>query len=244
MAEIAEIFENLRAEVAETVSGLSEEDLTRPVPATPEWTIRDIVSHLTGDIVCLLDADFPREFFEAFGDENAVKVLNDWTDGHIKERRDRDLKEVLDEWAEVTVPLTAMMRGERPWPDGVPPFADRVLLTDLTVHQQDIYGALGVEGARTSPQIRIATAGYVAILGMRLQGDGLAPLRLEAEDKVYDAGGDEPAATVKATRYEFFRALSGRRSVDQVRAYRWSGDPEPYIPYFYPYGVRQDALVE
>jgi hypothetical protein len=38
--------------------------------------------------------------------------------------------------------------------------------------------------------------------------------------------------------------MSGRRSPEQVAAYEWDGDAEPYIPYFYPYGIRSDALVE
>lgn len=58
------------------------------------------------------------------------------------------------------------------------------------------------------------------------------------------AGDGEPGATVKTNRFEFFRAMSGRRSPDQIRAYEWDGDPEPYIPFFYPYGIREEALVE
>ena len=58
-------------------------------------------------------------------------------------------------------------------------------------------------------------------------------------------GGDEPTATVKIrSRFELFRALSGRRGLDQLRAYEWDGDPETYVHYFYPYGIRKDALVE
>jgi len=29
-----------------------------------------------------------------------------------------------------------------------------------------------------------------------------------------------------------------------VRDYEWTTDPEPYIDFFYPYGIRADALVE
>jgi hypothetical protein len=38
--------------------------------------------------------------------------------------------------------------------------------------------------------------------------------------------------------------MSGRRSPEQIAAYDWDGDAEPYIPYFYPYGARTEALVE
>jgi hypothetical protein len=119
-----------------------------------------------------------------------------------------------------------------------------VLLTDLAVHQQDIFGAFGIERARDAAPIKIATSGYVVVMGLRLAGAGIPPLQLDAGEKVYVTGDGEPAATVKATRFEFFRALSGRRSPEQIKAYEWEGDPEPYVPYFYPYGIRKDALVE
>jgi hypothetical protein len=39
-----------------------------------------------------------------------------------------------------------------------------------------------------------------------------------------------------------FRALSGRRSNDQLSAFEWSGDPDPYLPSISTYGERLDAL--
>jgi uncharacterized protein (TIGR03083 family) len=244
VADFAEIFDALRAEIGATVSGLSEDELLRELPATPGWTAKDVVCHLTGDAVAVLAADFPTEFFQSLGDEAAIRVLNEWTMTHVTERSDLPLEAILKEWDEVSRPITAMMRGEESWPGGVPSFADRVLITDATVHRQDIFGAFGIVKDRSDAPIRISLSSYIAITGMRLGTDGIAPLRFEVEDKTYDIGEGGPGATVKATRFEFFRALSGRRSPDQVRAYEWSGDPEPYIPYFYPYGVRPDALVE
>jgi hypothetical protein len=38
--------------------------------------------------------------------------------------------------------------------------------------------------------------------------------------------------------------MSGRRSPDQIRAYDWNGDPEPFVDLFYIYGVRKEPLVE
>jgi hypothetical protein len=72
----------------------------------------------------------------------------------------------------------------------------------------------------------------------------IPPLRFDVGDKSYTAGEGEAAATVHASRFELFRAMSGRRSPEQIRAYRWEGDADPYIPYFYPYGARGDALHE
>ena len=245
MADLADVYERTRREVISFVEGLDEDGLRTPLPAAPGWTVRDVISHLTGDVACIIRGDFPREFFESFGDEAAVVPLNEWTLGHIDTRRDKTLGEVISEWdALAEKELLPMMRGETPWPEGVPPFADRVLLTDLGVHQQDIYGAFGVDRGREGVPVKIGSAGYIATMGWRLVDAGVGALKSEAPDKSWVAGEGEPVATVRASRFEFFRALSGRRSMDQLRAYEWEGDPEPFLPYFYPYGIREDALAE
>ena len=227
MSEVPDVFEKLRDDVAELLRSLPPDDLQRKVPATPGWTIRDIAAHLAGDAACMRNGDFPTGFFEAFGDAAAVATLNEWTAGHVAAREDDSLEQILSEWEEDAKRIAAMMRGDESWPQEVPPFADRVLLTDLAVHQQDILGALGNGQHRDSPPIRIATAGYIAMMGFRLDGAGVAPLGFDMGEKVRVAGTGEPAATVRASRFEFFRALAGRRSPEQIEVYESRGDPAP-----------------
>jgi uncharacterized protein (TIGR03083 family) len=244
MAELADLYEELRDEIAQLVAGLGPEELDKPVPATPGWTIRDIVTHLAADASCTIAGDFPSEFFEAFGEAAGVTKVNAWTSRQLEDRRGRSLEDLLQEWKSSSTDLTAMMRGEKPWPEGIMPFSDRILLTDLTVHQQDIFGALGIERGREAAPIKIGLSGYITTMGWRLATANIAPLRFDLGDKSYVAGEGEPGATVHATRFELFRAMSGRRSPEQIRSYDWDNDPEPYVSYFYPYGIREEALVE
>lgn len=244
MADIAEIYEQLRYEISELVAGLEPEAIEASVPATPDWTIKNIVAHLAADASCVIEGDFPREFFEAFGEPDAVAKVNDWTDRQVREREGHSLEELLQEWKRSGTEMVTMMRGEKPWPEGMLVFVDRILVTDATVHQQDIFGALGINQAREAAPIKIALSGYIATMGWRLSATGLPPLRFDVGDKSYVTGEGEAGATVSATRFELFRAMSGRRSPEQIAAYGWEGDAEPYIPYFYPYGIRQDSLVE
>jgi len=58
------------------------------------------------------------------------------------------------------------------------------------------------------------------------------------------SGPGRPLLLDAAPPFELARAASGRRSPDQIRAYDWDGDPEPFIALFYPYGLRTEALVE
>ncbi|MDP9067424.1 MAG: maleylpyruvate isomerase family mycothiol-dependent enzyme [Actinomycetota bacterium] len=244
MAEVADLYKQLRDDISALVTGLEPQALEMSVPATPGWSVKDIVAHLAADATYVINGDFPAQFFQAFGEADAVAVLNDWTGRHVEERKSHSLEQLLQEWNASGDQLIAMMRGETPWPDGSFMFADRALLTDATVHQQDIFGALGIEHARDSAPIKIGLRGYITVLGWRLASSGVLPLQVDTGEKSYTAGDGEPAASVKATPFELFRAMSGRRSPEQIAAYEWQGDPAPYIPYFYPYGIRQDALVE
>jgi uncharacterized protein (TIGR03083 family) len=242
MGDIAGLYDETRKSVSDLVSSLGVDELDRPVPATPGWTVKDVVAHLAGEVTCAIKGDFPREFFASIGDPPGVVKLNDWTARMVAERSERPLDELLDEWAFGTQELLPMLRGETARPEGIPQFADRVLVTDLGVHQQDINGALGLVRDRESSALRVGMSSLVAMAGMRL--GGLAPLQVRTEEKGYVAGQGEPGATVSATRFELFRALSGRRNPDQIRSYDWDGEPEPYIPMFYPYGPREEPLVE
>ncbi len=244
MADLQEIYDVTRKELANLVSSLPERDLERPVVATPGWSIHDVIAHMAGAAECIAAGQFPQEFFFALGSERGIATLNKWTRQHVADRGERPLQEVLDAWESAASAIAPMIRGDVPWPDGVLPFAGHVLVTDVGVHQQDIYGTLGIVKDRDSAPIRIGIGAYVAGIDLRIKASDGPSLRLVTESKDVVAGGGEPAATVRAPRFELFRALSGRRNPDQVRAYEWEGDPEPFLEFFYPYGVREEALVE
>ncbi|HWL64358.1 MAG TPA: maleylpyruvate isomerase family mycothiol-dependent enzyme [Actinomycetota bacterium] len=243
MGDLGDVYETTRSSVIELVrEHATEQD--RPVPATPEWRVRDVISHLVGDVECILRGDFPREFFRSFGDADAIVDLNKWTQSQLEARDERSLDEIIAEWNELTPDLVSILRGENEWPDGVTAFADTVIVTDLGVHQQDLFGAFGVERDRESPPVKIGSSAYMAAVDLRIRMQEGDALGVEASGKRWVAGGDEPITTLRTDRFELFRALSGRRSPDQLRSYEWDGDPEPFLEYFYPYGMREESLVE
>jgi len=135
-----------------------------------------------------------------------------------------------------------LLRDQAARPADLPAFTEGVLITDLTAHQHDISGALEYEGDRKSAGIRIGTSFYLG--GLPLWQPALPGLRVEAGDKTYVCGTGEPRAGLRTDRFTLFRALSGRRSAGQIRARDWTGDPEPYLGMFAPYGQRQTPLYE
>jgi uncharacterized protein (TIGR03083 family) len=244
MGDLADVYDRTRQDLGELVLGLAGDELDKHVPATPEWRIRDVVAHLAGVAKGAMSGDFPRDFFNTYGDELGVRRLNEWTADHLTERADRSIQEILDEWEGHTKELTSMIRGDVPMPENAPPFAERVVLTDLAAHQQDIFGALGVVKGRESAPVKIGASSYIGLMDFRLQRAGTPALRVDSGERSWTIGGEEPKTSVRASRFELFRSLSGRRSPDQIKEYEWSGEPDGFIEYFYPYGIRKDALVE
>ena len=49
-------------------------------------------------------------------------------------------------------------------------------------------------------------------------------------------GEGDPAATLRTSTFELFRAVQGRRTVEQVRGMDRDGDPEPWMSVFFIFG--------
>ena len=119
------------------------------------------------------------------------------------------------------------------------------LLVDLAVHEQDLRGAVGDPPLADRVLLALVATGLVSVMGRKVRDRALPPLRLEADGWTGVAGRGEPEATVRAPLVDLLRALTGRRSAAQVRAYAWTGDPEPYLSCFSTFGdLRTHDLVE
>jgi uncharacterized protein (TIGR03083 family) len=190
------------------VGGLTPEQAAVRVPACPDWSVRDLLSHMVGLGVDVVAGDEPD-------DHNAA-----WTARQVARRRDRDVGALVEEWRSVAGPLRDWMaaHGTRP-------------LFDVTIHEQDLRGALGVPGARDTPAMAAVRDRFVARLAGRLAGR--PPLSLVGERWRWDSEpGAEPAVVVQAPDFELTRALLARRSARQLRGWTVRGDVEPYLDAF------------
>ncbi|HVF76616.1 MAG TPA: maleylpyruvate isomerase family mycothiol-dependent enzyme [Acidimicrobiales bacterium] len=213
-----EIYEDTRARLTAFVRQLGDDDLARPVAACPGWTVRDVVAHLTGVAV---DITAGRTEGLATSESTARQVA---------ERAGRSLDELLDEWAEHAPALGRLVRE-------TPRMARAVV--DLVTHEYDICGPVESVGFDYSLQA------YVTGLDYRLRKHSLPPLRVRAGDEEWELGGGDPATTMATSPTELFRALAGRRSVAQVRAFDWDGDASPYVPVMSTFGpLPEDDVVE
>ncbi len=242
MADVASLYESACGQLLDQVLTLGPADLSRPVPATPEWTVHDVVAHLVSIVTGILEGDYPATWLVNIGKPEAIEDLNAWTQRMVDARRSASAAELAGEWRHGLARLMPLLRDEAARPPAAPAFADRVLITDLTAHHLDINGALGRDGGRDCAGVRIGTSFYLA--GLPIWQPALPGLRIDTGDKTYTCGAGDSQAELRTSRFTLFRALSGRRSPGQVRAFDWTGDPEPYLGMFAPYGPRQAALDE
>jgi hypothetical protein len=146
-------------------------------------------------------------------------------------------------------------------------------ITDVTVHEHDLRGALCRAGVRDSKGVRIGAEFLVNVfLHPGMTALGLGPLEVRAGDRAWVVGtGDPPtgdigeasrsalmstqvipeptvapAGTLGVEEFELLRALTGRRSAAQIRGFDWSVDAEPYLPVFGlgPFTIRSADLIE
>ena len=242
MAGIAEVYQSASALLCDRLADLGPDELALTVPATPDWTVHDAFAHVVSIASGLVDGDFPASWFLTIGQADAIVELNTWTERMIAVRRTRDVAELADEWQRTIAGMAALLDDATLRPATLPPFTEYVLVTDLTAHQYDIYGALGITDGRDAAGIRIGSSFYLS--GLPAWQPDLPGLAIEVGDKTYTCGTGEPEAVLTTDRFTLFRALSGRRSQEQIRALAWDGDPDPVLTMFAPYGIRDTALVE
>jgi uncharacterized protein (TIGR03083 family) len=194
-------------------------DSDAPVPACPMWRVRDVVAHLAG-----LCEDWVDHRLSGYGSER-------WTDAQVSRSSGETLEQLLERWRRVSERFAqleddAVMGPPARWAFG-----------DAITHEADIRGAFRV-GRLRSDAVLLSLRGSIARWRETLRDASAPTLLLRAPDArgwwlgIHD---DPMAVVVEAPAYEFFRALSGRRSPSQVRMWRWSGNPDPFLDIGLPY---------
>jgi uncharacterized protein (TIGR03083 family) len=214
MQESGSIYAEGRARLADLVVAADPDGTVSPVPGCPEWAVKDVMAHVAG--VC---ADVLAGNLEGVATEP-------WTAAQVARRKDKSLAEILEEWLEVAPPVEAMAPA-------FPARVDEQWILDLTTHEQDIRGALDRPGARDAAGVLVGVD-FAATMGLAGSVDArrLPTLRVKAGEVEWVLGEGDPAASVEGPPFELFRALTGRRSEAQVRALRWEGDVDVFVPAF------------
>lgn len=214
------------AAIHERIADIISDDIChRPVPACPGWRIHDVVAHLSG-----LCEDWVDHRLDGYATEG-------WTAAQVARHKDRSCAQILAQWADS---LSSFSHVHEPL-FGSPPA--RWAFGDAVVHEADIRGALD-RGRAPDAAVTLALDGMMTRWHREvLHRAGMPALHVQSDEHDWWLGEpDDPhAVVVEVPQYEVFRALTGRRSEGQVRAWIWSSDPEPYIAAGLPYPFRWPA---
>ncbi|KDN18843.1 hypothetical protein DV20_28260 [Amycolatopsis rifamycinica] len=175
----------------------------RPVPACPEWTVEDLLAHLT---------------------TIAARVLT--RHGGTPPPAPAGVPALLDHWDDLGEDLDRRLAeaGGR---------TGEVMVMDAFTHELDLRAALGVpppaEHLAWAPSFEVLVRGFSGSITAR----GLPALRLRTTGgSEWTAGEGRPAAALTAPALELYRALAGRRSPGQLAELDWSEPPSQWLPAF------------
>ena len=164
-----------QARVIALVAPLTAEQAAVRVPACPDWTVRDLFSHMVGLGADVVAGDEPD-------DHNAA-----WTEKQVASRRDHDVAALVAEWEGLSGPLQEWMRANNTRP-----------LSDVIIHEQDLRGALGVPGGQDSGGVAAVRDRFLPRFGARVAD--LPPIALVGDGFSWASAGDPDAADVRGPR--------------------------------------------
>jgi uncharacterized protein (TIGR03083 family) len=212
------IYRSARARIGALVVELDDEKLRTPVPATPGWTVHELLAHLVGGAVDVL-AD---RLDGAPGDS--------WTARHVAERRGRPIDELIDEWEHAAPAVESSLPEQHTGPN---------LAADAICHEADLHEALGLpRTAREHWQPFLDVMGYLP--GRRLRDTGTLVISDELGQQ-WRCGSGESATFLRVDGYELLRGVLSRRSRRQIAGWDWSPEPPGrLVDGFGAFGHRDD----
>ena len=223
--DCAELYENTRRQLIARVRGFTDQELATRVPATPLWTVHDVISHLVG-----ITADLNALNFGT-GDADA------WTEVQVMNRRGASIEDLSEEW-----------ERERPrFQEGLSLFGYELgshYMGDLLQHVADINQALGLETLADDETLAVALDFYLDVCHEALREAGVGTVVLSIGSEKWSLGSGPIAVSLRTDRFEAFRCLGGRRSEQQIRGLDWEGDLELVLPLLSRYPVPQADIVE
>lgn len=210
----AGLYEQERTALLASLATLPAERLAVSVPASPAWSVLDVLAHLIG-----ITADLNAQRFPT-GDAEA------WTDEQVTTRRGRSFPALAEEWD----------REAPAFEDGLRLFGylfGAHFLGDLLQHTIDIHHGAGDAWRPDPTTLAVALDHYLVTFGEALEAAGLGAVDVTVLDAAgpdgsagesFRLGAGASVAAVRAGGLELFRAIGGRRTLTEIRALDWSGE--------------------
>ena len=223
--DCGELYRKKRLDLVSLLRSLTDEQLHTMVPATPEWAVRDVVSHLVG-----ITADLNALRFDAASPE-------DWTAEQVRVRRQSPVDALAEEWE----------RESPTFEEGLRLLGYEIgshYIGDLLQHVADIRHALGMAILEDDTALAVALDFYLISFEEELQESALGSVVVRLPDEEWTLGSGTVVLTLMGNRFEMFRCLGGRRSQEQIRAMAWKGNLDLVLPVVSRYPLPEHPIVE
>lgn len=207
-ADAPAMYQAVRSELVGELRRLGAASLS-VVPACPEWSVKDVVAHLTGLNGDLL-AGLP---LQSIGSDEA-------TSRQVGDRQHLTIDEVVDEWLAVSGAIDDYFSSD--------PNSAAALLADMVVHAYDIQEVLGQHTTVAARAIPTSAQRYANRLQHRLANDMHIALAVEFGDGPTCSAPEVDAGrpvTLRTSSFAFVRGVTGRLRRTEVEEFEWSVDP-------------------
>ena len=193
--EIARLYRDVQRSFVELVAGLDDAEWATASPCTPDWTVRDVLSHVAGVSIDIVEGNV------------AGAATDPWTAAQVERWRDTPVDELIARWDAAIGPAA----------DGVEAFGQPLPVFDCHSHEHDVRTALGRPGNRDSEAMEVIVAAL-------LQVDVGRPFTIECTDRpaVVNEGDGAPLRLAGVSGFDVARSRLGRRSRAQVCNWSWS----------------------
>lgn len=222
--DLGALYRQAREQVSELVRSLTPQQLEARVPSCPEWRVHDVVSHLAGVATDIINGRLQG------------LPAPEHTATQVEERAATPTSIVLRAWERDGSQLEALLAksGYQVAP-----------VVDVTVHEHDIRGAVGLPGNRSGPLVDLAVRRALDHFVGKVDSAGLAPVGVRDADGTLIAGEAESSVGLQASRFELLRAIYGRRSRAQIeRRFEGTDDAALYVDLLCVFDPADDDIVE
>lgn len=218
------LYEEKRRDFVALARSLSPEQLAMTVPATPLWSVQDVMAHVIG-----ITADLNAQEFWHVGGPDA------WTAAQVQSRRGQPVDELVDEWD-----------AEAPqFVEGLRILGYEIgshYVGDLLLHLIDVQHALELPVRRNEPAVVVSLDFYVSSFEEALEGVGVGAVEITAGHDTWTVGFGDVVARIRGDAFDLLRALGGRRTEDQIRAMDWEGDIDAVLSVVSRYPLPAEAV--
>ena len=135
--EVCAAYFELHERVSQLISDLPESATSTAVPHCPQWTVKDVLSHMIG---------VPEDILNGAMDGVAT---NAWTQRQVDRHTSHTFSELLHMWDEALTTFQHVLPK-------IPQPVISQFVFDQATHEQDIRHALSSPGARDSSAIAVA----------------------------------------------------------------------------------------